>query len=163
MQKPVRWWCLHNDWNCLKLQWCQEMMMSVCSAYWWVKWMKMVVQIEGCVHENRDATHCDLGNAKAFWHHLSTWQFAAKLMAYLTSKKTGTLLVWYRPTGTTPERSTFTFKGPCRIYHICVERSPDIHSIWKFYLTGLNFCWIRLADIHTKCEMLVLSLEVHTE
>lgn len=24
------------------------------------------VQIEECVHENRDATLCDLGNAKAF-------------------------------------------------------------------------------------------------
>ena len=163
MQKPVRCWYLPNDWNCLKLQWHQVMIMSVWGAYWWVKWMKMVVQIEECVHENRVATLCDLGNAKAFSHHLSTRQFAAKLLAYLTSKQTGTLLVWCRPTGTTAERCTFAFKGPCRTYHICVERSPDIHSIWKFYLTGLKFCWIRLADIHTKCEMLVLSLEAYTE
>jgi len=63
--------------------------------------------------------HCLwLGNAKAFWYHLSSWQFAAKLMAYLTAKQTATTLVWCRPTGTTAERSTFAFKGPCRTYHI---------------------------------------------
>ena len=123
----------------------------------------MVVQIEEWVHENRDATLYDLGNAKAFWHHLSTWQFGAKLVAYLTARQTGTVLVWCRPTGTTAERSTFAFKRPCRTYHVHVERSPDFHSIWKFYLTGLNFCWIRLADFHTKCDILVLSLEVYIE
>ena len=162
MQKPVRCWNLHNDRNCLTLHWHQIMMMSVQGAYRWVKWMKMVVQIEECVHENRDATLCDLGNARVFWYHLSTWQFAAKFMAYLTAKQTRTMLVWCRPTGTTAERSTFAFKRPCRTYHIYSERSPDINSIWKFYLNRLNFWWIRLADIHTKCDILVLSLEACT-
>jgi hypothetical protein len=52
-----------------------------------------VVQIKERVHENRDATIYDMGNVEAFWHHLSTWQFAASCMACLTDKQTRAMSV----------------------------------------------------------------------